>query len=204
MIFLNKSKSPISAASDGRYRERGTVPRGTAQRSLALALPRTNASRFSALDRRSPLGAERLEPDDDDAHRVSFASPGVVPGVFTSGQKASLLLVSLAVGVSAGIFEELGWTGFAIPTLRRRHGVLVIGLIVGIWWSAWHLLPNLWSSRAAAGDLPMSLHLAGIAVGVFVGYLTAFRILMVWVYEHTESMLIGMLMHMSFSQSAGA
>jgi hypothetical protein len=27
--------------------------------------------------------------------------------------------------------EELGWTGFAVPTLRLRHVVLAIGLIVG-------------------------------------------------------------------------
>jgi uncharacterized protein len=48
---------------------------------------------------------------------LSFSSPAFLPGIFISDDKASLLLVSLAVGVSAGIFEELGWTGFAIPTL---------------------------------------------------------------------------------------
>ena len=32
-----------------------------------------------------------------------------------------------------GFFEELGWTGFAIPTLMRlRYGVLGTGLIVGV------------------------------------------------------------------------
>ena len=30
-----------------------------------------------------------------------------------------------------GIFEELGWTGFAVPTMRQRYGVLGTGLIVG-------------------------------------------------------------------------
>ena len=35
-----------------------------------------------------------------------------------------------------GIFEELGWTGFAMPTLlrRMRYGVLTTGLIVGVLW----------------------------------------------------------------------
>jgi membrane protease YdiL (CAAX protease family) len=84
---------------------------------------------------------------------LSSASPSFLPGIFTTADQATLLLVSLAVGVSAGIFEELGWTGFAIPTLRRRYGVLVTGLIVGILWSAWHLLPNVWASRAASGEL---------------------------------------------------
>lgn len=132
---------------------------------------------------------------------LSSTSSAFLPGVFTSNDKGAVLLVGLAVGLSAGIFEELGWTGFATPAVRRRYGIVATGLIVGIWWSAWHLLPNVWSSRAAAGDLAISAHLAGTAVGVFVGYLTAFRVLMVWVYDRTESLFVGMLMHASFTAS---
>ena len=132
---------------------------------------------------------------------LSFISPAFLPGIFTSNDTASLLLVSLGVGVSAGMFEELGWTGFVIPTLRRRGSVLATGLNVGVWWSAWHLLPNFWSSRAASGELATSVYLAATAVGVFVGYLTAFRVLMVWVYDRTESLFVAMLMHVGFTTS---
>jgi CAAX protease family protein len=132
---------------------------------------------------------------------LSFTSPAFLPGIVTSDQAASILQIGLAVGLSAGVFEELGWTGFATPTLRRRYRVAATGLIVGIWWSAWHLLPNVWSSRAASGELSISVFLASTAIGVFVGYLTAFRVLMVWVYEHTESALVAMLMHASFTAS---
>jgi membrane protease YdiL (CAAX protease family) len=132
---------------------------------------------------------------------LSFTSSAFLPGIVTSDQKASILLIGLAVGLSAGVFEELGWTGFAIPTLRRRCRLFATGLIVGIWWSAWHLLPNIWSSRAASGELDTSVYLAATAFGVFVGYLTAFRVLMVWVYEHTESVFLAMLMHASFTAS---
>ena len=65
-----------------------------------------------------------------------------------------------AVGLAAGIFEELGWTGFAVPTLlgRPRYGVLGTGLIVGVLWGAWHLPINFWASgvtwRALPGCLP--------------------------------------------------
>jgi membrane protease YdiL (CAAX protease family) len=96
---------------------------------------------------------------------LSLTSPAFLPGIFTTDDNTSLLLVSLAVGLSAGVFEELGWTGFAIPALRRRYGLLATGLIVGIWWSAWHLLPNVWSSRAASGELDVSVFLAATAVG---------------------------------------
>ncbi len=132
---------------------------------------------------------------------LSSFSQAFLPGIFTTDDQASLLLVSLAVGLSAGIIEELGWTGFAIPALRRQHGVLVTGLIVGILWSAWHLLPNVWASRAASGELAMPVYFAGTAVGVFVGYLTAFRVLMVWLYDHTQSLLVAMLMHLSLTAS---
>jgi membrane protease YdiL (CAAX protease family) len=132
---------------------------------------------------------------------LSLTSPAFLPGIFTTENHASLLIVSLGVGLSAGFFEELGWTGFAIPTLRRRHGVLATGLIVGIWWSAWHLLPNVWSMRATRGEVAVSVFAAATAVGVFAGYLTAFRVLMVWVYDRTDSLLVAMLMHVSLTTS---
>lgn len=132
---------------------------------------------------------------------MSAISPAFVPGIVLSDHKASLVAVSLAVGLSAGVFEELGWTGFAIPAVRRRHGVVATGLIVGVWWNAWHLLPNVWASRAASGDLAVSVFLAAIALGVFVGYLTAFRVVMAWVYDRTGSLFVAMLMHASITAS---
>jgi membrane protease YdiL (CAAX protease family) len=132
---------------------------------------------------------------------LSIAFHDYLPGVVASDHRMSLLLVSLAVGLSAGLLEELGWTGFAIPTLRANHGIVATGLIVGVCWSAWHLLPNVWSSRAAAGELSLSMYLAATMIGVFVGYLTAFRLLMVWVYEHTRSLFLAMLMHVSLTAS---
>ena len=109
--------------------------------------------------------------------------------------------MSGAVGVLAGAFEELGWTGFATPRLRRRHGVAATGCILGLCWSAWHLLPNLWAARAAAGALPVPLYLAGTIAGLLFGYLTAFRLLMVWVCDRTQSALLPVLMHASLTAS---
>jgi membrane protease YdiL (CAAX protease family) len=42
---------------------------------------------------------------------LSLTSPAFLPGILTTDTKASLLLVSVAVGLSAGVFEELGWRG---------------------------------------------------------------------------------------------
>ncbi len=128
-------------------------------------------------------------------------TPGSDPRFAYALIAMSVLLVGLAVGASAGVFEELGWTGFATPALGCRRRPLPAGLIIGVWWSAWHLLPNVWSSRAASGELAVPIFLAATAVSVFVGYLTAFRILMVWVYDHTRSVVLAMLMHASLTAS---
>jgi hypothetical protein len=40
--------------------------------------------------------------------------------------------MGIAIGlVGGGLMEEPGWTGFAVPRLRRRYRVLTTGLIVG-------------------------------------------------------------------------
>jgi hypothetical protein len=93
-----------------------------------------------------------------------------------------------------GFFEELGWTGFAIPTLMRlRYGVLGTGLIVGVLWGAWYLLVAFWSSGSASGEPA----LVSFLLDAFL-FLVAFRVLMVWVYERTNgSLLVAILMHMS-------
>jgi membrane protease YdiL (CAAX protease family) len=132
---------------------------------------------------------------------LSLRSPAFVPGIIASDDRLSLLMVSLAVGLSAGLVEELGWTGFATPEMRRRGGVPATGFVLGLWWSAWHLLPNYWSRAAASGDLGGSIYMAASAIGIVVGYLTAFRVLMVWVYERTGSLLVSMLMHVSLTAS---
>lgn len=132
---------------------------------------------------------------------LSSTSPAFLPGILTTDSPASLLLISVGVGLSAGLLEELGWTGFAIPIMLGRHTALMTGLVVGVLWSAWHLLPNIWAANAAAGELSMSVYLLSIGIGVFVGYLTAFRVLMVWVYERTRSLLLAMLMHASVTSS---
>ena len=132
---------------------------------------------------------------------LSIVSAAFLPGIYTSDDQGALVRVALAIGLAAGLFEELGWTGFAVPALRRRHGVLATGLIVGVWWSAWHLLPNVWAARAAAGDMTLPAYLVATAFGVFAGYLTAFRVLMVWVYDRSGSLLLAMLMHVSLTSS---
>lgn len=132
---------------------------------------------------------------------LSLVSPEYLPRIFTASDRTTLLLMGSGVGLTAGIFEELGLTGFAVPTLRRlRYGVLGSGLIVGVLWGAWHLPINFWGSGVTAGELSLAIFAPVWLLGILVGSLAAYRVLMVWVYEHTGgSMLVAMLMHVSLA-----
>ena len=120
-----------------------------------------------------------------------------VPGIAIADDRSAVLLLALAVALTAGLFEELGWTGFAIPELRRRYGVITTGLIVGIIWSAWHVLVVVWGIGNRAGSIPLAVFvvLDGLTA------LVAFRVLMVWVYDRTGSLLVAMLMHVGLTAS---
>ena len=104
-------------------------------------------------------------------------------------------MIGLAAGLMTGLCEELGWTGFVIPRLRRRYGVLTTGLIVGLLWGAWHF--PLFSGGDLSGALPLAVFLS---VQLF-SFLAAYRVLMVWVYDRTGSVLVAMLMHAGLTAS---
>src|SRR4051812_12498052 len=125
---------------------------------------------------------------------LSLTSRAFLPNILTTSDKAALLLMGLAYGLLGGGFcEELGWTGFAVPRLRQRYGVLTTGLIVGMLWGAYHFSVIYWSS-SPSGALPLAILLAQL-----FAWLPAFRVLMVWVYDRTGSLLVAMLMHASLS-----
>jgi membrane protease YdiL (CAAX protease family) len=134
---------------------------------------------------------------------LSLASPVFLPGIVTSDDRAGLLLFGIGWGVLGGGFlEELGWTGFAVPGLRRHYGVLGTGLLVGVLWGAWHLLTNaFWASGSSlgAGALSPAVFLTVRSLDLLAGQLAAYRVLMVWVYDRTGSLLVAMLMHASLT-----
>ena len=120
---------------------------------------------------------------------LSLISPAFLPGIAITKDKAGLLLAGIPMGLAAGFLEELGWTGFVMPRLRQRYGVLTTGLIMGVLWGAWHF--PLFSGSARVSGLSPSFFLAVL----LFSWLPAFRVLMVWVYDRTGSLLLVMLMH---------
>jgi membrane protease YdiL (CAAX protease family) len=128
---------------------------------------------------------------------LSLISPAFLPGIITSADTASFVLLGIFIAAAAGFFEELGWTGFATPELRKKYGVFATGFIIGLVWAVWHLLFAYWFSGTVSGPLSLASYL----LDPFL-YLLPFRVLMVWVYDRTGSLLVAALMHGSLTASA--
>ncbi len=130
----------------------------------------------------------------------SLASPVFVPGLITTDDKAGRLAFGLTAALVTGVLEELGWTGFATPRLRARHSILATGLIIGVPWGAWHIIGNAFiASGTYAGELSLPTFLVARTLALLVGGLPAYRVLMVWVYDRTGSLIVAMLMHASLT-----
>jgi uncharacterized protein len=125
---------------------------------------------------------------------LSLLSWDFRPDIVTADNKLSIVATGIALGLAGPFLEELGWTGFALPRLRSRYGVLTTGLVMGLLWAAWHF-PLFAGGRDPSGSVP-----AAVLVGAFLfAWLPAYRVLMVWVYDRTESLLMAYLMHVPIS-----
>jgi hypothetical protein len=88
---------------------------------------------------------------------LSLTSPAFLPGLLTTSDKGALLLMGFRYGLLGGGFlEELGWTGFAVPRLRQRHGALPTALVAGLLWGAYHFSVLFWATRPS-GALELGL-----------------------------------------------
>lgn len=121
-------------------------------------------------------------------------------GFISSDNKISYIIAGLITGLAAGFFEEIGWTGFAIPRILKKNNVLKTGLIVGFIWAIWHILPGIWFGYAS-GTIKNTVSLISYVADPFF-FLVIYRILMVWIYKQTESVPVAMVMHGSLTASA--
>jgi membrane protease YdiL (CAAX protease family) len=124
---------------------------------------------------------------------MSLVSADFRPTVLDSDDKTGLLMRALGPALLVGFFEEIGWTGFAVPRLRARHSLLTTGLAVGIVWGAWHF-PLFWEGDSFSGTLPLAI----LLIRLF-SWLPPFRVLLVWVHDRTQSLPVVMLMHAAVS-----
>lgn len=131
----------------------------------------------------------------------SMFFPEFIPGIVRTDNKIGLLLFGIGWGlIGGGLLEELGWTGFAVARLRLRYDALTTGLIVGFLWGTAHFLIAFWASASMAAGSSWAIFVGGF-LAFYMGALPAYRVLMVWVYDRTGSLLVAMLMHAVLSAS---
>jgi membrane protease YdiL (CAAX protease family) len=104
----------------------------------------------------------------------------------------SFAVIGIVIGLVVGFFEEIGWTGFALPKLQLKHSPLAASLMLGVLWGFWHILADYFGNSASMGVLWLPYFLFG-----FVAAMAATRVLIAWVYNHTGSVLLAQLMHAS-------
>lgn len=107
----------------------------------------------------------------------------------------TFLAFGIAAGLLAGIFEEIGWTGFATPRLLDRYSPLRAGLILGLAWALWHALADFSGNAATMGIADWAVRM----VVYWIVPLTCYRVLMTWAYAHHRSLALGMLMHAGYT-----
>jgi len=97
-------------------------------------------------------------------------------------------------GLIAGGFEEVGWMGFAFPRMLPRYSPLKAALVLGILWALWHIAVV--DALGAAG--PHGAYWGAYFLA-FALLILALRVLIVWVYANTGSVLLCQLMHACFT-----
>jgi len=113
----------------------------------------------------------------------TFVSPVYAPNRFWLG---------ITFGLLAGFLEEIGWMGFAYPKLRRSFSVLPAAAILGLFWGLWHapVIDFLGAASPHGKALPAFF-------AAFVAAMAAMRVLIAWFYEHTHSVALAQLIHIS-------
>lgn len=99
--------------------------------------------------------------------------------------------MGIIIGLLAGYFEEIGWTGFALPRMQLKYSALTVGIFLGVLHSLWHLAADFLTMSGTRGVYWMP-HFV-----MFLISMTAMRVLVVWVYTNTRSLLLAQLMHAS-------
>jgi membrane protease YdiL (CAAX protease family) len=114
---------------------------------------------------------------------ASLLSPNFAPRMFPFG---------IVFGIIAGFFEETGWMGYAFPKLLAGHRAISTSIVLGLLWGLWHapVIDGL-GANTPHGAYWLSFFLA------FALAMSGMRVIIVWVYSNTKSVLLAQLIHAS-------
>ncbi len=96
-------------------------------------------------------------------------------------------------GLLSSLWEEIGWTGVATPLMLKRLSPLNVGLQLGFLHALWHLAASIYGAGEFHGNL-FVVNFVATAVGI-----VGLRIITIWIYAQTRSLVLGWLTHASFT-----
>jgi membrane protease YdiL (CAAX protease family) len=117
----------------------------------------------------------------------SVAGPVFAPNLF---------LVGFLFGVPAGLFEEIGWTGYALPRLAARMSWTRASVALGILWGLWHL-PVIDALGAAS---PHGRWLPAFTLA-FIVAVSGLRVVISWAVQRTRSLPLAQMIHIASTGS---
>jgi membrane protease YdiL (CAAX protease family) len=112
-----------------------------------------------------------------------LVSPSFAPTFIAFGVLAGLL---------AGFIEETGWMGFAFPRMEEKFGTWRATIYLALLHGLWHALAGYLGEAGVYGRFWLPRFIAMWFVAM-----TAMRILLVWIYTNTGSLLLAQLTHAS-------
>jgi uncharacterized protein len=115
------------------------------------------------------------------AYLVMEWAGAALPPPSVSWSALPLMVAAFLVGA---VGEELGWSGFAAETMLRRHGVVVVGLVLGAAWALWHVVPYGQLGHGTAWIVGQCLFSVAFRVVLVQLYVAAGRCLVVPVLAH--------------------
>jgi membrane protease YdiL (CAAX protease family) len=112
---------------------------------------------------------------------------------FVSSDYAPHILVyGIAFGILSGYLEEIGWTGYAFPKMNLKYGALQSALFLGAIWGLWHApVVDFLGAAYPHGAYWLPFYLS------FIALVMAVRVIIVWIYTNTGSVLLAQISHAS-------
>jgi membrane protease YdiL (CAAX protease family) len=102
-----------------------------------------------------------------------------------------LILFSFDIIFGGAFGEEIGWRGFVLPILLSQYSPLKASLILGFFWSLWHLPIDLIHGFGAVG-------ISGIVMRLL--FVCPMSIIITWFYLRTQKpILSALLLHASIN-----
>jgi membrane protease YdiL (CAAX protease family) len=100
----------------------------------------------------------------------------------------------LVVSFLMNMWEEIGWRGYALPNLQKKHNALISSIILGIFWALWH-----WP-HFAVKDSAMAVNYHNYLL--FAIFMLLYSISFTWVYNHTNGSLFTVSLYHASTNAA--